>query len=925
MDWKATLNLPRTGFPMRADLARREPEILARWRSMRLYERLLAANAGRPRFVLHDGPPYANGRIHLGHTLNKVLKDVVVKHRAMSGRYAPYVPGWDCHGLPIELEVERELGRTAKEALPKVEVRRRCREYAARFVEVQRAEFERLGILGDWEKPYLTMDPAYVADEVRAFGRCAAAGLLYRGRKPVHWCPSCATALAEAEVEYEELTSPAVTVAYPFARPLPAPLAPWPQAAAAIWTTTPWTLPASLAVAVHPAHEYVAVEIGTRVLVIAAALAAGLARTLGVAEAPRELVRFRGRELEGARCRHPWLERDVPVVLADYVTLETGTGLVHTAPGHGREDYETGLRYGLEVLAPVDPRGRFTAEVPEWAGMGVFEADPHIVERLRQAGALLAAERFAHAYPHCWRCKSPIVFRATEQWFLGMERAELRRRALAEIDRVRWLPAWGRERIRGMIAGRPDWCLSRQRDWGVPVVALYCEACGTPMVGEALCEHVAAIFEREGADAWFARPVAELAPPGARCATCGGAAFRRETDILDVWFDSGVSWKAVLARRPELGGRADVYLEGSDQHRGWFHSALLTGVAVVGRAPYDTVLTHGFTLDGRGRKMSKSLGNVVAPEEVIARHGAELLRLWVAAEDYREDVRISEEILGQLVEAYRRIRNTARFLLANLYDYDPGRHAVAHDRLPELERWVLHRTHALAERCLAAYEAFEFHVIYHALNNFCSVDLSALYFDVRKDRLYCERADGEERRATQTALHGVLDVLVRLMAPVLSFTAEDVWALVPGARRPESVFLAGLPVPPAAWHDPDLAGRFERLLAVRAAVAKAVEEARQAGVVKQASEARVVLGVAGGDGLGGLLAERSAELPALFLAAGVDLSDGAGAPESPLVPGLRVRVERAAGEKCPRCWRIRLLGEDARHAELCARCAAVVA
>ena len=924
MDYRETLNLPRTEFPMRANLAQREPEILRRWEAMRLYEKLLEANAGRPRFVLHDGPPYANGHIHIGHTLNKVLKDVIVKYRAMSGRFAPYVPGWDCHGLPIELEVEREVGRKAN--LSKLDIRERCRAYAERYVAVQREEFQRLGILGDWDRPYLTMDAAYEAEEVRVLGRVVAEGLLYRGKKPVHWCPSCATALAEAEVEYAELTSPSVYVAYAFVTPLPAALASLRAPAAAVWTTTPWTLPASLAVAVHPDHEYVAMEVAGRVLVVAAALAPAVAQALGAVETPPVLARCRGRDLEGSRCRHPWLPREVPVVTADYVTLDSGTGLVHTAPGHGQEDYETGLRYGLDVLAPVDAHGRFTAEVPEWAGVGVFEADARIVERLRTAGALLASERFVHSYPHCWRCKNPIVFRATEQWFIGMDRRDLRRRALAEIERVRWVPPWGRERIANMIATRPDWCVSRQRDWGVPVVALYCERCAAPLVSEALCAHVAGIFEREGSDAWFRRAAAELVPPGTRCEACGGGTFRREDDILDVWFDSGVSWRAVVERHPQL-GHADVYLEGSDQHRGWFHSALLTGVAVAGKAPYDTVVTHGFTLDGTGRKMSKSLGNAIAPEDVIRRHGAELLRLWVAAEDYREDVRVSEEILGQLVEAYRRIRNTARFLLANLYDFDPERDAVPYDRLPALERWALHQTRALVGRCRAAYDAYEFHVIYHALNDFCSVDLSAFYLDVRKDRLYCERADGPERRATQTAFHAICDALVRLMAPILSFTAEDAWAHLPSAGRPESVFLAGLPAPPEQWEDRALAARFGRLLEVRGAVTKAIEEARQAGLVKQSTEARVVLGTTGGgpDGLASLIAEHAAGLPEFFLVGDVVVGDGACAADSPGVPGLRVQVERALGGKCARCWNIRALGEDPRRPDICGRCAAVIA
>jgi len=929
MDYKSTLNLPRTGFPMKANLAQREPEVLAHWKAIDLYRALLARNASGPRFLLHDGPPYANGNIHLGHTLNKVLKDVIVKSRAMAGFHTPYVPGWDCHGLPIELQVEKELGRAKKEAMPKVEVRRRCRAYAEKYVAIQRAEFERLGVIGDWEHPYLTMDFAYEADEVRVLGECIDAGLLYRGRKPVHWCPSCRTALAEAEVEYADVVSPAVFVTYPLVEPLPAALADvGGEIAAAAWTTTPWTLPASLAVAVHPEHEYVVVEAGGRRLVVAAALVPALAQAMRLADAPRELARFRGAALEGARVRHPWLERVVPVVLADYVTLDSGTGLVHTAPGHGQEDYETGRRYGLEVYAPVDDRGRFTADVPEYAGTRVFDADARIVERLRGVGTLLAAEDFAHSYPHCWRCKNPIVFRATEQWFLALDGPKhagaagpsLRQRALAEIERVRWVPDWGRDRIAGMIAARPDWCLSRQRDWGVPVVALYCEACGEPHASRALCEHVAALFEQEGADAWFARPVADLAPPGLACARCGGTAFRRESDILDVWFDSGVSWRAVVQRRPDLGGRADMYLEGSDQHRGWFHSALLTAVAVADAAPYDVVLTHGFLLDGQGRKMSKSGGNAVVPAEVIKRHGAELLRLWVAAEDYRGDVRASEEIIGHLVEAYRRVRNTARFLLSNLYDFDPARDAVAAEALPPLDRWALHRTEALARRVREAYGAYEFHVVVHAINNFCAVDLSALYLDVRKDRLYCERPDAGERRATQTVLHAILDALVRLMAPVLSFTAEEAWRYMPSVPA-ASPLLAGFPAVPAAWRDDGLGARMERVLAARAAVTKAIEDARQAGLVKQSSEARVVLEADAE--LTALLADPSFELAALFLVGAVE-PGLVGGPETPLCPGLRVRVERAPGAKCERCWLVRRLGSDPRHASLCARCAAVV-
>jgi isoleucyl-tRNA synthetase len=907
MDYKDTLNLPRTDFPMKANLAQREPEVLKRWAEIDLYAKLLDRHRGKQPFVLHDGPPYANGNIHIGHAMNKVLKDLVVKSRAMMGFYTPYIPGWDCHGLPIEMQVEKEIGRSKKDAMPKAEVRELCRRYAEKFVGIQREEFKRLGVIGDWDHPYLTFDASYSAEEIRVLGRCIEAGLLYRGKKPVHWCASCVTALAEAEVEYADVTSPSVYVAYPFVSGGPNVAG----AHAAIWTTTPWTLPASLAVAVHPDLEYVAVELGGRVLLVAAARLAALEQAVG-ATASDPLARVRGKELERAKVRHPWLDRDVPVVLADYVTLESGTGLVHTAPGHGHEDYQTGLKYGLDVYAPVDGRGRFTDDVPEWKGERVFDADPKIVEHLRSNGTLVASAPFVHSYPHCWRCKKPIIFRATEQWFIGMDRANLRQRALDEVDRVRWVPPWGRDRIHGMIATRPDWCISRQRDWGVPVVAFFCEKCDAPHASRAICEHVAAIFEREGADAWFKRPVADLVPPGLACETCGGTTFRRETDILDVWFDSGASWAAVVDKRPELGGHADMYLEGSDQHRGWFHSALLTRVAVAERAPYDVVLTHGFTLDGQGRKMSKSAMNALAPEQTIKKHGAELIRLWVASEDYREDVRISDEIFVSLAEAYRRIRNTVRFLLSNLYDFDSARDAVPYAALPELERWALHRTQALAARARAAYETYEFHVIYHALNNFCAVDLSSLYLDVRKDRLYCERADGRERRATQTVLHAICDALLRVMAPVLSFTAEEAWGHLPGTAKAESVFLAGLPACPAEWTDVTLAARYDRLLELRSEVTKALEEARKGGVVKQANEARVTI-EAPDDVLA--LARGAEELRTLFLAGEVVLAAG---------PAVRVGIDRASGGKCERCWYVRPLGTRPEHPTICARCAGVV-
>jgi len=946
MDYKNTLNLPRTEFPMRANLPAREPEILDRWRHKRVYEEVQRANAGKPKFVLNDGPPYANGHVHLGTALNKVLKDIIVKYKNMVGFQAPYVPGWDCHGLPIELQVERELATSSqtREGIGKSQVRRLCREYAERFVSVQREEFMRLGVFGAWETPYLTMAASYEAAEVRELAQIIRGGYIYRGKKPVHWCASCMTALAEAEVEYDDLTSPSIYVTFPLVQPYPSALAALGDrpAAVVIWTTTPWTLPANLAVAVHPGYEYVAVETDVGVLIVAGGRLRDVSVATGLAD-PRILLRVPGREIEGARARHPWIDREVPVVLAEYVTLDAGTGCVHTAPGHGQEDYETGRRYGLDVLAPVDAQGRFTAEAGEFAGRFVFEADPAVVERVRKSGRLLKAEDVSHSYPHCWRCKKPVLFRATEQWFVSMEHAALRRRALDVIEQVQWVPLWGKERISGMIAHRPDWCVSRQRVWGVPVVAFYCERCEQPLVDAGVAEHVASIFDRETSDAWFERSPADLLPVGLTCSRCGATDFRKEEDILDVWFDSGVSFAAVVEKRPELAPRADMYLEGTDQHRGWFHSALLASVATRDRAPYSVVLTHGFTLDGAGRKMSKSLGNVIAPDEIIGRFGAEILRLWVAAEDYREDVRISQEILGRLVEAYRRIRNTMRFLLGNLYDYGSGGDAVGEKNgwdlalrgtypphLTELDRWILHRTQRLVERCRRAYDAYEFHVVYHALNNFCSVDLSALYLDIAKDRLYCSAPGAPERRAAQWTLRRIADTLTTLMAPILSFTAEDIWTYLPGPK-PESVFLCPFPEVDPGLVDDGIEALWGRLFQMRAAVNKALEEARQANEIGHSLDARVWLSPTDPRSPSGaewaeLLARYRDELATLCIVSQVEIGEEAdGAPPSPLVPDLAIRVLPAAGAKCSRCWNYRTsVGRNNAHPEICDRCEAVV-
>jgi isoleucyl-tRNA synthetase len=924
-DFKGTLNLPTTSFPMRANLPAREPEILAQWERIDVYAAGLAARAGRPRYLLHDGPPYANGNIHLGHALNKIIKDVIVKYKSMAGFQAPYIPGWDCHGLPIEHEVEKKLGAAKKAELGKVEIRRLCRDYAAKFVDVQREDFKRLGIIGDWSNPYLTTEYGYEATEVRELAKFVTSGELYRGKKPVHWCASCQTALAEAEVEYRDVTTRSIYVAFPLVTPYPPAFAGVPgPIAAAIWTTTPWTLPANMAIAVHPEIEYAAVAAPSGgALVVARALLPKLAAIVG--DEPRILATISGADLEGVRTRHPWLDRESPIVPGEHVTLEAGTGLVHTAPGHGQEDYEVGLRYGLDVYAPVDGRGRFVPAVEHFGGMKVFEADAKIIAHLESEGRLLHAAPLTHAYPHCWRCHKPIIFRATEQWFISMETKDLRGRALAAIDRVKWIPAWGRDRIAGMVSSRPDWCVSRQRAWGVPIVALHCEQCGTTSTNETLLTYVAEIFARESSDAWFVRPVDDFVPPGFSCSGCGGTKLTKEEDILDVWFDSGVSFAAVVERRGELGGHPDLYLEGSDQHRGWFQSSLLTSVGTRGRAPYQAVLTHGFILDEDARKMSKSVGNTIAPQQIVASHGADILRLWVAAEDYRDDVRISKEILDRASEAYRRIRNTARFLLGNLAGFDPARDRVAPAQLLELDRFILDRLQGLIERCRRAYDAFEFHAVYHALNNFCSVDLSALYLDIVKDRLYCEGADSRERRSGLTALYHLLEGLVRIMAPILSFTAEEIWGYMPAdPARPASVLLADFPAVDPDHRAPELAAEWDTLLAVRSAVTKTLEGLRSAGTIGHSLEADVR--IAAGGPVAVVLASHRDLLAEIFIVARVTLVPEGSLAGPMLPPGVAVAAERVTiGEKCPRCWNYRDdAGQDAQVPSLCGRCVGVL-
>jgi isoleucyl-tRNA synthetase len=947
MDYKATLRLPRTDFPMRANLPQREPDFLRRWEAQDLYAQLRARSRGRPRWLLHDGPPYANGHIHMGTALNKVLKDIVVKSKGMLGHDAVYVPGWDCHGLPIEHQVDKELGldragQDVRRAMDPAEKRRRCRAYALRFIDIQRAEFQRLGVFGDWSRPYLTMAPAYQATIVREFGRFVGRGLVYKGLKPVHWCMHCKTALAQAEVEYEEERAPSVYVTFPLVTPPPA-LADAPRLSVVVWTTTPWTLPANLAVAVNPGEKYVALAVGDETLVVAAGLADEFVRTARLASA-RRLRTLEGHELVGLPYRHPWIERTGRIAGAPFVAMDAGTGLVHIAPGHGEEDYELGRSLGLPIYNPVDDDGRFIAEIDHFAGLTVWEANPRIIALLKARGALVAEVPLTHTYPHCWRCKNPTLFRATEQWFITLDQAAqggtgaaLRAQALDAIRTVQWIPPWGEERITNMIAHRPDWTISRQRVWGVPIVAFYCEACGAVLLEERIVEHVAGRMETgQGADEWYLRPAAELLPAGTACRKCGAKAFRKETDILDVWFDSGCSHAAVLETHPQLQWPADLYLEGSDQHRGWFHSSLLEAVGTRGRPPYRAVLTHGFVVDGAGRKMSKSVGNTVAPGDVIAKHGAEVLRLWAAGEDYTEDIRLSDEILGQLAEAYRRVRNTCRFLLGNLADFDPARDAVPAAELVGLDGWAMGRLHRTIERVRRAYEAYEFHLAFQSLHNFCAVDLSALYLDVLKDRLYTSAADAPARRAAQTVCYRVLDALVRLMAPILTFTAEEVWDHLRVGGKAPSVHLTDFPAVEPAWLDERVADTWETLLRVRGEVAKALEQARAAKLIGAALDARVTL-YAGDSGLRAILDRAGVPLlRELLIVSQLSLQTGGppvGLVTGPIqvvlpetgLPGLAVEVRHADGLKCARCWTWSpAVGRDAEHPALCERCLPVI-
>jgi isoleucyl-tRNA synthetase len=927
---KATLNLPKTSFPMKANLPQNEPKLLARWEEMRLYDRLRQARAGAPLYVLHDGPPYANGPIHLGHALNKSLKDFVVKSRNMSGFDAPYVPGWDCHGLPIEIKVDEALGRKKLRMNP-LEVRRACREYASKYLDLQREQFKRIGVFGRFDRPYSTMTPEYEAVVVDTLFRFFERGAVYKGLRPVYWCIFDKTALAEAEVEYANRVDPSIWVKYRLTSD-PALIDPrlkGKKVSTIIWTTTPWTLPASMAVAFHPDEEYVALQSGGQVYVVAARLAAATAERCGVGG--EEVARFPGRNMEYATFSHPFLDRQVLGVLADYVTMDQGTGAVHTAPAHGTDDFYTGAKYKLPQTSNVDEEGRLRNGLPQYEGKKVFDANRAIISLLEIRGMLLAQDKLEHSYPHCWRCHNPVIFRATEQWFISME-AEidgetLRSRALKEIRETKWDPAWGEERISNMIATRPDWCISRQRVWGVPIAVFFCQGCNQVLQQPEVFHAVRQLFATEGADAWYARSAEEILPLGTRCPQCGGSSFRKEMDIIDVWFESGSSSLAVLDE-PGLRWPADMYLEGGDQHRGWFHSSLLCAIGARGSRPYREVLTNGWTLDEQGRAMSKSLGNVVDPVDVANRMGAEIVRLWVASVDFREDVHASENLMQRVAETYRKIRNTFRGMLQNLYDFDPQSDAVPFSEMEPLDRYMLLRTADLARQVLQWYQQYQFHRVYHQVNQFCVVDISALYLDVTRDCLYTHAPKSRTRRSAQTALWRISEALVRLLAPIMSFTADEIWQHLPAvAGRPESVHLALFPQPndlvgevPAPELE-QLRQEWQALMAVRDEVLKAIETAKQQNIIVDRAEAAVTLSAP--ESLYPLLQKYSDQLRAFFIVSAVALEPSASANGR---GGIRVKIEKAAGHKCERCWNYSVrVGENANYPTVCERCSAALA
>ena len=924
MDYNKTINLPKTDFPMRAGLPKREPEMLKRWEDMDLYNELLKKNEGKPRFSLHDGPPFSNGSLHMGHALNKSLKDIIVRSYAMRGRYTPYIPGWDNHGMPIESAIIKEQ-KLNRKAMSVSDFRTACHAYAEKYIGIQMEGFKRLGVVADWEHPYKTMNPSFEAEEVKVFGEMYKKGYIYKGLKPVYWCYHDETALAEAEIEYQDDPCTTVYVKFPM-HDDQGKLSHLDKSKLnfVIWTTTIWTLPGNLAIALHPSESYAVVKNNGNgeMYIMAEALTDKVMGVAGISD--YEIVEtHEGAFFENMLADHPFLPKTSRLVLADYVTMDSGTGCVHTAPGFGADDYQTCKRYGMDMVVPVDDQGRHTDYAGKYAGMVVEESNPVILKDMKESGALLASEEIVHSYPHCWRCKHPIIFRATPQWFCSVD--AFKDEACAACDEVRWVPGWGIDRMKSMIRERADWCISRQRVWGVPIPIFYCEDCNEHLVNDDTINAVADLFAKEGSDAWWAHSAEEILPQGTKCPKCGGTHFRKESDIMDVWFDSGSSHAAVCKTRPELAWPADMYLEGSDQHRGWFQSSLLTSVATEGKAPYRAVLTHGYVVDGEGRKMSKSVGNTVAPQEVIAQYGADIIRLWAASSDYKADIRISKEILKQLSEVYRKIRNTIRYILGNTNDFNYETDKVEFKDMLELDRWALMHMQLLKKEVSAAYESYDFHVLYHAIHNFCSIEMSSYYLDILKDRLYAYKADSFERRSAQTAMYEIMLDLVVMIAPVLSFTMEEVWQFMKKpASMPESVFMMPWPECKEEYIDEALESKWDNFIEIRSEITRVLEGARRAKTIGHSLDAKVELH-ATGEALA-ILRSVEGDLATLLIVSQAKLVEGlAGGVEATGREDLKVTVQAAEGEKCERCWIYSdTVGKDAEHPTVCARCAAAL-
>lgn len=931
MDFKTTLNLPKTDFSMKANLPKEEPKTLQFWHEIDLNKKLLVKYQDNEKFILHDGPPYANGNIHIGTAYNKILKDIIPKYKWMKGYNSYYVPGWDTHGMPIEHQVSRDLKVTLNDIDP-VELREKCKNYAEKYINIQREEFKRLGVVGDWEHPYLTFLPDYEATQIEIFGKMYERGYIYKGLKAVYWCGSCETALAAAEIEYSDEISDSIYVKFEVKDDISSifPEAKTGETFVVIWTTTPWTIPANFAIAFNPDLKYSLVKTDKGYLIMAANLVEKVMEEIGMTDY-QILSQKNGSIFEGIKCKHPLFDRDSIVILGRHVTLEEGTGAVHTAPGHGQEDNEIGMKYGLPIVSVLDSKGRLNEEAGPFSGLDYREGNKKIISALQEAGSLLKAGKTRHSYPHCWRCKNPILFRATEQWFVSVDK--FREQSLKEIDKVKWIPNWGKEKIYSMVEERADWCISRQRVWGVPIPAFYCQNCKKIVITPETINAVKDLFREKGSNSWFAMSAEEILPKGFKCPHCNGTKFEKEMDIMDVWFDSGCSHAAVLMKRKELHWPCELYLEGSDQHRGYFQTSLLVAVGAFDHAPYNSVLTHGFIVDEHGKKMSKSLGNVIPPQEVIDQYGADILRLWVASSDYKKDIRISKKILQQLVEIYRKIRNTARFMLGNLYDFDPSKNLIPFEQLEEIDQLILSQFQSLIKTTTENYEQYEFHSLYHDIHNFCALNLSSFYLDIIKDRLYVLNPDSLSRRAAQSVLFSIIKSLTQLIAPVLSFTAEEIWQTInQGTRQEESVFLSHWPLVQKEFLQIDLEKKWERLLLIRKDVLKALEIQRKDGVIGNALQAQVDLYVSANDEpLYGYLEQFKDKLEMVFIVSKVVLHFNKDEMTeknfycSEEIPGLSIVVKIAPGQKCERCWNYsETVGQDSRYPNICQKCVSVL-